>query len=80
MGAVPKRPGLTFFLVWPAVTGRVLGLVHRWLVRHLIRKTGFSRKVAHTGATALIQRFGSALNLNHFNVLFFDKAYGEFLI
>ena len=31
---------------------------------------------AHTGAVTLIQRFGSALNLNiHFHVLFLDGVY-----
>ena len=34
---------------------------------------GFSRKTAQTGAVTLIQRFGSALNLNvHFHMLFLD--------
>jgi len=34
------------------------------LWRHLIKKAGFTRKTARTGAVTLIQRFGSALNLN----------------
>jgi len=37
----------------------------------LINKAGFKILQAHTGAVTLIQRFGSALNLNmHFHVLF----------
>lgn len=37
---------------------------------HLIQKSGFTRKTAQTGAVTLIQRFGSALNLNvHFHML-----------
>ena len=39
-------------------------------------KAGFSRKKAQTGAVRLIQRFGSALNLNvHFHILFMDGVY-----
>jgi hypothetical protein len=34
--------------------------------------------MAHTGAVTLIQRFGSALNLNlHFHMLFLDGVYVE---
>jgi hypothetical protein len=43
---------------------------------HLIHKAGFSLKDAATGAVTLIQRFGSALNLNiHFHILFLDGVY-----
>ena len=41
--------------------GRVLGIVYRCIATHLIKKAGFSRKTARTGAVTLIQRFGSAL-------------------
>jgi hypothetical protein len=35
-----------------------------------------TRKTAQTGAVTLIQRFGSALNLNvHFHMLFLDGVY-----
>ncbi len=44
--------------------GQVLGVVYRCIATHLIKKAGFSRKTAQTGAVTLIQRFGSALNLN----------------
>ena len=43
--------------------GRVLGIVYRCIATHLVRKAGFSRKTAQTGAVTLIQRFGSALNV-----------------
>ena len=60
----------------PAIMGQVLGIVYRVLAGHLIRKAGFTRKTARTGAVTLIQRFGSALNLNlHFHLLFLDGVY-----
>lgn len=62
----------------PAVMGRVLGIVYRCIATHLVKKAGFSRKTAQTGAVTLIQRFGSALNLNvHFHMLFLDGVYVE---
>ncbi len=43
---------------------------------HLIHKAGFSLKDGATGAVTLVQRFGSALNLNiHFHILFLDGVY-----
>jgi hypothetical protein len=43
-----------------------------------MKKAGLSRKTAQTGAATLIQRFGSALNLNvHFHMLFLDGVYVE---
>jgi hypothetical protein len=52
----------------PQLMGRVLGIVYRALSAQLIQKAGFTRKSAQTGAVTLIQRFGSALNLNvHFH-------------
>ena len=60
----------------PAIMGRVLGIVYRVIATHLIRQAGFTHKMAHTGAVTLIQRFGSALNLNiHFHMLFLDGVY-----
>ena len=62
----------------PAVMGGVLGIVYRCIATHLIRKADFSRKTAQTGAITLLQRFGSALNLNiHFHILFLDGVYVE---
>jgi hypothetical protein len=48
----------------PSVMGEVLGIVYRCIATHLIKKAGFTRQTARTGAVTLIQRFGSALNLN----------------
>jgi hypothetical protein len=40
------------------------------------KKTGLARASGATGAVTLIQRFGSALNLNiHFHMLVLDGAY-----
>ncbi|WP_248900609.1 transposase, partial [Escherichia coli] len=45
---------------------------------HLVKKAGHTHQVAKTGAVTLIQRFGSALNLNvHFHMLFLDGVYVE---
>ena len=55
---------------------KALGIVYRTIATHLIRKAGYTRTTAHTGAATLIQRFGSALNLNiHFHMLFLDGVY-----
>ena len=60
----------------PAVMGQVLGIVYRCIATHLIKKAGCARETARTGAVTLIQRFGSALNLNiHFPMLFLDGVY-----
>ena len=55
---------------------RVLGIVYRAIETHLIQEAGCTRHAAKTGAVTLIQRFGSALNLNiHFHMLFLDGVY-----
>jgi hypothetical protein len=52
----------------PQLMGRVLGIVYRAISAQLIKKAGSTHKTAQTGAVTLIQRFGSALNLNvHFH-------------
>jgi len=62
----------------PVIMGQVLGIVYRCIATHLIKQAGFSRKRARAGAVTLIQRFGSALNLNiHFHMLFLDGVYVE---
>lgn len=48
----------------PAIMGRALGIVCRCIAAHLIKDARLSRKSARTGAVALIQRFGAALNLS----------------
>ncbi len=63
------------------ITGQVLGIVNRVIATHLVKKAGYSKKTARTGAVTLIQRFGrsgasGALNLNiHFHMLFLDGVY-----
>ena len=54
----------------PKVLTQVLGIAYRTIAGHLIKKAGVSRAAAETGAVTMIQRFGSALNLNiHFGAL-----------
>ena len=56
----------------------MLGIVNRAISTYLIKKAGFTKVYAHTGAVTLIQRFDSALNLNvHFHMLFIDGVYQE---
>ena len=60
----------------PRVMSRVLGIVYRTIATHLAHKACFTKPMAQTGAVTLIQRFGSALNLNiHFHMLFLDGVY-----
>lgn len=60
----------------PTLISRVLGIVYRVIAGHLIRQAGHTQQAACTGAATLIQRFGSALNLNvPFHVLFLDGVY-----
>jgi len=58
------------------VYGKMYLILERDTQHHLVKKAGYSKKTARTGAVTLIQRFGSALNLNiHFHMLFMDGAY-----
>jgi len=64
------------FAAHPQAMGKVLGIVYRAISTHLIHKAGLKCKAGATGAVTLIQRFGSALNLNiHFHILFLDGVY-----
>ena len=55
-------------LVLRKVYGAISGL--------LLKKAGLTRSSGHPGAVTLIQRFGSALNLNiHFHMIFLDGVY-----
>jgi hypothetical protein len=66
------------FASQPKVMGKVLGIVYRTIARHLLKTAGYRTTKAQTGAVTLIQRFGSALNLNiHFHMLFLDGVYAE---
>jgi len=60
----------------PAALTRVLGVVYHAISGHLLKRAALTRNIGHTGAVTLIQRFGSALNLNiHFHMLFLDGVY-----
>jgi hypothetical protein len=64
------------FASQPKIMGKVLGIIYRSIATHLSHKAGYKKSTAHTGAVTLIQRFGSALNLNiHFHLLFLDGVY-----
>ena len=53
----------------PEAIGPVLGIVHRVIAGWLADQAGVDRACAQCGAVTLIQRFGSALNLNvHFHM------------
>jgi len=48
----------------------VLQVVHRVITRHLLDQTGCNAFEADSGAVTLIQRFGSAANLNILDLQF----------
>ncbi|WP_206020127.1 transposase [Pseudomaricurvus alkylphenolicus] len=55
---------------------KVLQVVVRAISSFLIRRAGYRVREAHTGAVTLVQRFGSALNLNlHYHTLMLDGVY-----
>ena len=62
----------------PQALTAVLAVVQRANSTFVIRHSGLTvASGARTGAVTLIQRFGSALNLNiHLHMLFLDGAYG----
>ena len=60
----------------PVLVTSVLQVVHRVITRHLLDQTGFKAFEADSGAVTLIQRFGSAANLNiHLHCLVLDGVY-----
>lgn len=65
------------FATNPQVMSRVLTIVHRVISTFLIKRSGKKVKSgAQSGAVTLIQRFGSALNLNlHFHMLYLNGIY-----
>ena len=65
------------FATNPQVMSRVLTIVHRVISAFLIKRSGRTVKSgAQSGAVTLIQRFGSALNLNlHFHMLYLNGIY-----
>jgi len=67
------------FATQPQVMSKVLAIVHRVISTFLIKRAGLTvRSGAQTGAVTLIQRFGSALNLNlHYHMLYLDGVYNK---
>ncbi|MCC7330826.1 MAG: transposase [Gammaproteobacteria bacterium] len=64
------------FATDPVAMGAVLGIAYWAIAAHLVRRAGLTQKTGRTGAVTLIQRFGSALNLNiHFHLLALDGVY-----
>jgi len=64
------------FAVHPEVLAPVLQIIHRVIATYLIRQAGVKRGEAATGAITLIQRLGSAANLNiHLHGLVLDGVY-----
>ena len=65
------------FATNPQVMSRVLTIVHRMISTFLIKRSGRTLKSGtQSGAVTLIQRFGSALNLNlHFHMLYLNGVY-----
>ena len=65
------------FATNPNVMSQVLTIVHRVISTFLIKRARMTVKSgAQSGAVTLIQRFGSALNLNpHFHMLYLNGVY-----
>ena len=72
---IPLR---SLFAVHPECLLPVLQIIHRAIATFLFNQTGQKRDQAATGAVTLIQRFGSAANLNiHLHALVLDGVYGN---
>ena len=80
----PRFSAAAMFRVQPREAGRVLVqatrvlllMWHRVITRFLVKQAGLRRDAADTGAVTLIQRFGSAANLNiHLHCLVLDGVY-----
>jgi hypothetical protein len=64
------------FAAHPDLLSPVLQCIHRVVAAFLVKQSGLKRGQAHTGAVTLIQRFGSAANLNiHLHCLVLDGVY-----
>ena len=60
----------------PKLVTPVLQVVHRVITRFLLEQAGVNADEADSGAVTLIQRFGSAANLNvHLHCLVLDGVY-----
>ena len=64
------------FAAQPQLLTPALQVIHRAISTFLIKQAGLKKKEANTGAVTLIQRIGSAANLNiHLHCLFLDGVY-----
>lgn len=64
------------FAAQPQLLAPLLQVIHRIIASFLIKQAGLKRTAANTGAVTLIQRFGSAANLNiHLHCLVLDGVY-----
>jgi hypothetical protein len=64
-GGSAENAGAVFRLAaQPKLLTPVLEVVQRAIAGHLSKRSGLKRKQVHPGAVTLIQRFGSAANLN----------------
>jgi len=64
------------FAAHPELLTPVLRIIHRVIAGFLLKQAGLKRCAADTGAVTLIQRFGSAANLNiHLHCLVLDGVY-----
>jgi hypothetical protein len=64
------------FAAHPQLLAPVLQITHRVISSFLIKQAGLKRIEAQSGAVTLIQRFGSAANLNiHLHCLVLDGVY-----
>ena len=62
--------------VQPQLLAPLLQAIHRVITGFLVKRAGFKLSRADTGAVTLIQRFGSAANLNiHLHCLVLDGVY-----
>src|SRR5262245_59806104 len=63
-------------LAQPQLLAPTLQVIHRVIATFLIKQSGLKPRQANTGAVTLIQRFGSAANLNiHLHCLVLDGVY-----
>jgi hypothetical protein len=64
------------FAARPDALAKALEIIYRLIPMHLAHKAGLTDREAATGAVTLVQRFGSALNLNiHLHMLCLDGVY-----
>jgi len=77
VGSVPRAVGGAWrrrLLTWLITS--ILQVIHRAISTFLIKQAELKRSEAQTGAITLIQRFGSAANLNiHLHCLVLDSVY-----